>query len=152
MLDEEKMPGDDSEESHSLKDEHPSAHLKAHEERFALIKDTIRKSTMADDALDSAKSTESVIRRLEMLREFFNEFGMSFTKLMSNEEKVLDDFPEAERAITLNLERVEEEASQESGKPVEAKPLGLNWNSQTDEFTLPRKIPIPTRARSPSTR
>ena len=88
--------------------------------------ETVEKNFYVDDCLKSVSNEENAVDLAKQLRELLARGGFKLTKWLSNSRKVVEAFPESERAsIVKNLDF--------NNWSVE-RALGVQWNIASDKF------------------
>ena len=88
--------------------------------------ETVEQNFYVDDCLKSVSNEEDAVDLAKQLRELLAQGGFKLTKWLSNSRKVIEAFPESERAsIVKNLDF--------NNWSVELA-LGVQWNIASDKF------------------
>ena len=85
-----------------------------------------------DDGLFSVNSEEEAVNVLSNSICLLQRFNVRLHKIFSNSQKVLDCFPESERATVTQLP---------SDKDVHCSTLGVSWDTVTDQFVMNSAVP-----------
>lgn len=96
-------------------------------EKYPNAAETVIKSTYMDDSLDSVPTEERGVDLYNQLSNLWLKAGMHARKWISNSVKVLENIPEEDRAMQINLE---------TGYLPKTKALGVSWKAETDMFTF----------------
>ncbi len=99
--------------------------------------ETVIKSTLVDDNLDSCRTKEETIRLGKELVELFSKAGMRLGKIVSNSQEVLEAFPENMRAESLDIAGF---CTEDLQLPL-VKALGTIYLAQEDAFSFKMQMP-----------
>ena len=99
------------------------------------VENYIRCGFYVDDGLGSCKSSEKAISTIQGARNLLSKYGIRLHKIVSSEPKVMEAFPESERANVkvVDFDRIDEYAM--------SKTLGVSWDITGDNFIINVNIP-----------
>ncbi len=106
-------------------------HAAKYKTRFPEAVDTLFRSTLIDDVLDSADSIQQARDSLMHIKYMLGEAGMTVAKCHSNEAAVLQDLPDS--AIAPNLVNISKMCQKEQDLS-SLKALGIACDTATDSF------------------
>ncbi|KAH3693016.1 hypothetical protein DPMN_193353 [Dreissena polymorpha] len=89
--------------------------------------ETVLKSTYMDDSMDSVTSEEKAIELYHQLSDLWSKAGMCARKWLSNSKRVLENIPQEDRALEVDIDS--------SYLPL-TKALGIYWKAEEDNFTF----------------
>ncbi len=107
-------------------------HARRLRDKFPLAADTVIKSTLVDDNLDSAHTVEEATRLAKELKELYAEAGMELRKVVSNSKEVLHCFKEEERSPSIDVAAF---CHKDLQLPL-VKTLGVVYSSEEDVFAF----------------
>ena len=90
------------------------------------VTDTVDKNMYVDDLMKSVDQTEKAVMLANQLQDLLKKGGFRLTKWPSNDQKLLAEIPESERAksvVNLEIDKLPTECA-----------LGIKWNVETDKF------------------
>lgn len=96
--------------------------LEEHDEIDPVVSDTILRSFYVDDCLRSVLSREEAEVVIHGTKSVLADAGFNLTKFVTNDEKLLDGIPEAERAKEVK----------DFSSDCKSKVLGVKWNVKSD--------------------
>ena len=108
-------------------------HAKTYVDRFPVAVDTILRSTLIDDVLDSADSIQEARELLQQVRTILSEAGMAMAKFHANHPDILASIPGDQRAGSPKLLQ---DPNQRDMMP-ELKTLGVSYDPTADVFSFP---------------
>ncbi len=112
-------------------------HARRYRELYPRAADTVLKSTLVDDNLDSADTVEEAQELARQLKGLYSEAGMELRKVVSNSNEVWEQFSEVERSPSLNIAEI---CTKDLTLPL-VKTLGVIYISEEDAFTFHMKTP-----------
>ncbi len=107
-------------------------HARRLKEKYPLASETVIKSTLVDDNLDSAHTVEEAKALAVELKELYAEAGMSLGKVVSNSKEVLDCFGEEEKSPSINVAAF---CTKDLQLPL-VKTLGVVYSGEEDVFAF----------------
>ena len=90
------------------------------------VRDVISRSFYVDDCLSSVSSLEEAEKVVVDVRKVLKKGGFNLTKFVANDEKILENIPEEDRAKEVK----------DFENEVVSKALGVNWDVKKDEFKV----------------
>ncbi len=115
-------------------------HARRHKEEFPQAAETVMKSTLVDDNLDSADTVEEAKELARQLKQLYAAAGMELRKVVSNSSEVWEQFSEIERSPSLNMAEI---CTKDLTLPL-VKTLGVIYISEEDVFTFHMQAPTVT--------
>ncbi len=112
-------------------------HARRLREKFPRAAETVIRSTLVDDNLDSVDTVEEGKRLAAELKELYAEAGMELRKVVSNSEEVWEQFSEVERSPSINMAEI---CTKDLTLPL-VKTLGVIYISAEDSFSFHMKEP-----------
>ncbi len=101
-------------------------------EKYPKAAETVIKSTLVDDNLDSCATVEEAVQLGAELRGLFKEAGMELGKVTSNRKEVMQSFPQEMRAESLDISSF---CTEDIEAPI-VKSLGIIYLSKEDAFSF----------------
>ncbi len=102
-------------------------HAKNNIAKYPRAAEAVMKSTYMDDSMDSVSSVEAGKLLYRQLMNLWKGAGMTARKWLSNSADVMEEIPESERAMKINIDN----------DPLPTvKTLGVMWDANTDEFSF----------------
>ena len=114
----------------------------SHDEFDAETLRTVERNMYVDDLMKSTSNTELAINLARQLIELMKSSGFRSTKWISNDQKVISEISESERAQSLFSLEIDD-------LPTEST-LGLAWNIEDDEFVWKARSKILTSVKQKS--
>ncbi len=115
-------------------------HAKRLRQKYPRAAETVIKSTLVDDNLDSCRTEEEAIELGKQLVGLFEEAGMELGKIISNSKAVMETFPKKMRADSVDVAAF---CTQDLDTPV-VKSLGIVYLAGEDCFSFSMPTPKPT--------
>ncbi len=97
-------------------------------------KETVYRSTIVDDNLDSVETIKEAIELRKQLTKIYAHGNMKIKKWQSNEDAVLADLPDEEKGKHLDISGVAADLMEED--QLLTKTLGIVWSPSHDCFTF----------------
>ncbi len=107
-------------------------HARKLKDRYPRAAETVIKSTLVDDNLDSAHTVEEAKELATQLKALYAEAGMCLRKVVSNSREVLECFEEKERSPSINVAAF---CSKDLQLPL-VKTLGVVYSGEEDVFAF----------------
>ena len=106
-------------------------HAARYREQYPWAVETLLKSTLIDDVLDSTDEEEEAAERLQQIRQILAEAGMDMAKFHSNSQTVLASLPREK--LSTGVKKLAAMADP-TGELSSLKTLGIAYNPTSDEF------------------
>ncbi len=116
-------------------------HASKHREEFPQAAETVIKSTLVDDNLDSRETEKEAVELGQQLIRLFEKAGMRLGKIISNSPEVLRHFPDGMISPTLDLAHI---STEDLSTPI-IKTLGVIYSAKSDQFTFKMYPPQTTQ-------
>ncbi len=115
-------------------------HAKLFEGKYPEAADTLSKSTLIDDVLDSADSEEEAGQRLRQIQEILEEAGMKLAKCYASSQNILECLPV--EAVAVGALDVSEKCQRQMDT-TGVKALGIRYNPKRDSFFFHIQLEAP---------
>ncbi len=112
-------------------------HAGRYKAEYPQAAETVIKSTLVDDNLDSRQTVEEAVTLGRQLVELFGKAGMRLGKIISNSQEVLSKFPSDMISPTLDLAHM---AAEDLATPI-VKTLGIIYSAKSDQFSFRMESP-----------
>ena len=112
-------------------------HARKLKDRYPRAAETVIKSTLVDDNLDSAHTVEEAKELATQLKALYAEAGMCLRKVVSNSREVLECFEEKEKSPSINVAAF---CSKDLQLPL-VKTLGVVYSGEEDVFAFSLERP-----------
>ena len=107
-------------------------HAEVNKDKFPRAAETVLKSTIVDDNVDSVDTKEEAEKLIADLKELYNGAGMQIRKWASNNKDILDNLPQEDLATNVVFSYDFEPNSAMH----KIKALGIIWLAEKDEFSF----------------
>ncbi len=107
-------------------------HARRLRHKYPRAAETVVRSTLVDDNLDSCATVKEAIQLGEELRDLFMEAGMELGKVISNSDEVMESFPKNMRAESLDISSF---CTKDLDTPI-VKSLGIVYLPKEDAFSF----------------
>ena len=116
-------------------------HARRFREQFPRAAETVIRSTLVDDNLDSVDTVEEGKELAGQLKDLYTKAGMELRKVISNSEEVWEQFSEVEKSPSINVADI---CAKDLTLPM-VKTLGVIYIGGEDVFTFHMKSPTTTK-------